>query len=44
LPVDPDFLDALRAGLPPCSGAALGMDRLVMLLLGKETIADVTCL
>ena len=42
LPVDPDFLDALRAGLPPCSGAALGMDRLVMLLLGKKTIADVT--
>ena len=42
LPVDPEFLDALRAGLPPCSGAALGMDRLVMLLLGKETIADVT--
>ncbi len=42
LPVDPDFLAALHAGLPPCSGAALGMDRLVMLLLGKETIADVT--
>jgi len=42
LPVDPDFLDALRAGLPACSGAALGMDRLVMLLLGKQTIADVT--
>jgi lysyl-tRNA synthetase class 2 len=42
LPVDQEFLDALRAGLPPCSGAALGMDRLVMLLLGKETIADVT--
>lgn len=42
LPVDPDFLDALRHGLPPCSGAALGFDRLAMLLLGKETIADVT--
>ena len=42
LPVDPDFLDALRAGLPPCSGAALGMDRLAMLLLGKDSIADVT--
>ncbi len=42
LPVDPDFLDALRHGLPPCSGAALGIDRLVMLLLGKGTIADVT--
>ncbi|MBI5576382.1 MAG: EF-P lysine aminoacylase GenX [Deltaproteobacteria bacterium] len=42
LPVDTDFLDALRHGLPPCSGAALGFDRLAMLLLEKETIADVT--
>jgi lysyl-tRNA synthetase class 2 len=41
LPIDPDFLDALRMGLPPCSGAALGVDRLAMLLLGKETIEDV---
>ncbi len=41
LPVDPEFLDALRLGLPPCSGAALGVDRLAMLLLGKETIEDV---
>ena len=42
LPVDPDFLDALRAGLPPCSGAALGFDRLAMLLLGRDDIADVS--
>jgi len=40
LPLDADFLDALRAGLPPCSGAALGVDRLVMLLLGLDDIAD----
>jgi len=40
LPVDPGFLDALRLGLPPCAGAALGVDRLVMLLLGKNDIAD----
>jgi lysyl-tRNA synthetase class 2 len=40
LPVDPDFLEALRRGLPPCAGAALGVDRLVMLLLGKDDIAD----
>lgn len=40
LPVDPEFLDALRRGLPPCAGAALGVDRLVMLLLGKDDIAD----
>ena len=42
LPVDPDFLDALRAGLPPCAGAALGFDRLAMLLLGRGDIADVS--
>jgi lysyl-tRNA synthetase class 2 len=40
LPVDPGFLDALRRGLPPCAGASLGVDRLVMLLLGKNDIAD----
>ncbi len=40
LPVDPGFLDAMRRGLPPCAGAALGVDRLVMLLLGKNDIAD----
>src|SRR5512140_1820566 len=40
LPVDPGFLDALHRGLPPCAGAALGVDRLVMLLLGKNDIAD----
>jgi len=40
LPVDPGFLDALRRGLPPCAGAALGVDRLVMLLRGTDDIAD----
>ena len=40
LPVDPGFLDALRRGLPPCAGAALGVDRLVMLLLRNDDIAD----
>jgi len=40
LPPDPGFLDALRHGLPACAGAALGADRLVMLLLGNEDIAD----
>lgn len=41
LPLDGDFLDALRRGLPPCSGAALGADRLVMLLLEKDAVQDV---
>jgi lysyl-tRNA synthetase class 2 len=40
LPIDPGFLEALRRGLPPCAGAALGVDRLVMLLLGNDGIAD----
>lgn len=40
LPLDHGFLDALRRGLPPCAGAALGVDRLVMLLLCKDDIAD----
>lgn len=43
LPVDPGFLASLRRGLPPCAGAALGVDRLVMLLLGKDDIADGMC-
>ncbi|HSQ41603.1 MAG TPA: EF-P lysine aminoacylase EpmA [Fibrobacteraceae bacterium] len=39
-PIDESFLDSLRHGLPACSGVALGVDRLVMLLLDKESIAD----
>ena len=31
-PPDRDLVTALRAGLPPCSGVALGVDRLLMLL------------
>ncbi len=40
LPLDPEFLDALRRGLPPCAGAALGVDRLVMLLLGGRDLSE----
>lgn len=38
---DRRLLAALGAGLPDCSGIALGLDRILMLLTGSPTIADV---
>jgi elongation factor P--(R)-beta-lysine ligase len=35
------FLDALAGGMPPCAGCALGVDRLVMLLCGKQKLEEV---
>jgi len=40
-PADWDFIEALRSGLPPCSGVALGLDRLVMILANKTDINEV---
>jgi lysyl-tRNA synthetase class 2 len=37
---DHDFIDALHVGLPTCSGIAVGVDRLVMLLTDTTDIAD----
>ncbi len=39
--IDVDFIACLEHGLPPCSGVALGLDRLVMLALGKTKINEV---
>lgn len=37
-PLDEKFLAALEEGLPPCSGIALGLDRLAMLCAGVDQI------
>jgi lysyl-tRNA synthetase class 2 len=40
-PVDERLLGALAAGLPPCSGVAVGFDRVLMLATGAAHIRDV---
>jgi len=40
-PVDEGFMAAVRSGIPECAGIALGLDRLIMVLLGCRHIEQV---
>jgi len=37
-PMDEEFVAAIKKGLPPCAGIALGLDRLLMVFTGASTL------
>jgi len=43
LPIDEELISAHEKGLPRCAGVALGVDRLLMVIMGATSIDDVMC-
>lgn len=41
-PVHEEFLQALERGIPDCSGISIGLDRLLMVLLGRNSLSEVS--
>ena len=42
LPIDENLISALESGLPDCAGVAVGIDRLLMLIAGEDSISAVS--
>jgi len=40
-PLDTDFVDALEYGMPPTGGVGIGIERLISVLLGKNSLKEV---
>ena len=40
-PADEEFVRAMEHGLPPLGGAGIGVDRLIAILTGRETLREI---